>query len=95
MSRYCDGGAAASFREQFTAEQLAAAFKEFRDRHMNIGRSIESMEINFSGPHEINDDGVLRLRGSFPTGPKTLSFVLKFSRSEGEWKPLGVKVDNQ
>jgi hypothetical protein len=86
---------AAPFREQFTAEKLAAAFREFRERHMNIGRIVEGMEINFSGPGEINDDGVLLLHGTFPTEPKTLSFALKFVRSEGEWKPLGIKVDNQ
>ena len=62
---------------------------------MNIGQIVESMEINFSGAGEINDDGVLLLRGTFPTEPETLSFALKFLQSEGEWKPLGIKVDNQ
>jgi len=83
------------FRDQFTAQKLAAAFKDFRDKHMNIGRIVEGMEITFTNPGEINDDGVLLLRGTFPTEPKTLSFALKFLRSEGEWKPLGIKVDNQ
>ena len=86
---------AAPFRDQFTAEKLSAAFKDFRDKQMNIGRIVEGMEITFTVPGEINDDGVLLLRGTFPTEPRTLSFVLKFLRSEGEWKPLGIKVDNQ
>ena len=86
---------AAPFREQFTPDKLAVAFKEFRDKHMNIGRIVEGMEITFTSPGSINDDGVLLLRGTFPTEPKTLSFALKFLQSEGEWKPLGIKVDNE
>ena len=86
---------AAPFREQFTAEKLAAAFKDFRDKRMNIGRIVEGMEVNFTGPGQISEEGVLLLRGTFPTEPKTLSFALKFLQSEGEWKPLGIKVDNE
>jgi hypothetical protein len=37
---------AASFRVQFTAEKSAAACKDFRARHMNIGGIVEGMEIS-------------------------------------------------
>jgi hypothetical protein len=86
---------AAPFRDQFTPEKLSAAFKEFRDKHINIGAPVVSQEPIYSSPAKVDDKGILLVEGYFDTKPKNLVFVLKFIRSEGEWKPVGIDVKTE
>ncbi len=80
------------FRDQFDAEKLKAGFKDFADKHIDFD-VIAAKPIIPAGDAQIDSKGVLELDGSFDTTPKKIKYKLKFIRSEGEWKPLAIKVD--
>jgi hypothetical protein len=80
------------FRDQFTPDKLSAAFKEFRDQHIDIGGFIINLDPIYPGPAKVDDKGVLMVDGYFDTKPKNLVFALQFIRSEGEWKAISMNV---
>jgi hypothetical protein len=82
------------FREQFPAARLKGAFKDFRDKDLDIG-VIAALKPSYAPAPSVDDDGRLLVKGSFPTEPKKVEFDLAFIPSDGEWKliRLNVKVD--
>jgi hypothetical protein len=80
------------FRDQFDAGKLNTVFKDFADKHVNFA-IIAAKPIVPTGAAQIDGNGVLLLDGYFDTTPKKVQYQLKFIRSEGEWKPSGIKVD--
>src|SRR5947208_3231003 len=56
------------FREQFPPERLKETFKEFSDKHIDIG-VVSSFAPTYTVPAAIDGDGKLQVRGSFPTEP--------------------------
>jgi len=82
------------FREQFPAARLKGAFKEFRDKDIDIG-VVAALKPSYAPAPSVDDDGRLLVKGTFPTEPKKVEFDLAFIPSDGEWKliRLHVKVD--
>jgi len=82
------------FRTQFPAARLKGAFKDFRDKDLDIG-VIAALKPNYSPAPSIDDEGRLLAKGVFPTEPRQVQFDLAFIPSDGEWKlvRLNVKVD--
>ena len=42
---------------------------------------------------EINSDGVLMIKGYYPTTPNRIIFQLKYLQEEDEWKLVGIDVN--
>jgi opacity protein-like surface antigen len=80
------------FRDQFPPDKMKVVFKDFSEKHINIA-SIAAKTPVPDQPATINDDGVLTLQGHFDTSPKALKYVLGYIMSDGEWKPIRLKVD--
>jgi len=80
------------FRDQFSADKLKTAFKDFADEHVDFDIIAGKPSIP-TGDAQIDGEGVLLLAGYFDTTPKKVKYKLKFIRSEGEWKPLAIDVD--
>lgn len=80
------------FRDQFSVQKLKQAFKEFNDKQINIG-PIAAQKPLAMKPVMIDDDGVLSLEGYFDTMPSKVSYTLRFVRSDGDWKLIGMNVD--
>jgi hypothetical protein len=80
------------FRDQFDADKLKTAFKDFVDKRVDMGVIVVKAAIP-AGEAKIDNNGVLLLAGHFDTTPKKIKYDLKFIRSEGEWKPVGIHVD--
>jgi hypothetical protein len=80
------------FRDQFPPERLKEAFKDFSEKHINIAPIATKIPVP-DMPANINDDGVLTLEGHFDTAPKKLKYILGYIMSDGEWKPIRLKVD--
>ena len=78
------------FRDQYSAERLAAVFKAFRDQKIDFAIVTTKPPVA-SEPPRI-DSGVLKLFGYFETAPSRLNYTLEFMPSEGEWKASRVKV---
>jgi hypothetical protein len=80
------------FRDQFPPDRLKAAFKDFSEKHIDIALVAAKIPVP-DMPASINDDGVLTLEGHFDTSPKKLKYILGYIMSDGEWKPIRLKVD--
>jgi hypothetical protein len=80
------------FRDQFPPDRLKTAFKDFSDKHIDIALVAAKIPVP-DMPASINDDGVLTLEGHFDTSPKKLKYILGYIISDGEWKPIRLKVD--
>jgi hypothetical protein len=80
------------FRDQFPPDRLKTAFKDFSDKHIDIALVAAKIPVP-DMPASINDDGVLTLEGHFDTSPKKLKYILGYIMSDGEWKPIRLKVD--
>ena len=81
-----------AFRQQVSAEKLLEAFKGFVDQQIDIS-SIEKAQPVFDTPPAIDSDGVLILKGSYPTKPKPVIFALKYGFDTGEWRLQGIDVN--
>jgi opacity protein-like surface antigen len=80
------------FRDQFSPEKLAAGFKEFRDRHIDLALIAPMAPISVAEP-KVDDSGRLTLKGYFDTSPNRVNYDLGFIMSDGEWKLVGINVD--
>ncbi len=80
------------FRDQFPPDRLKTAFKDFSDKRIDIALVAAKIPVP-DMPASINDDGVLTLEGHFDTSPKKLKYILGYIMSDGEWKPIRLKVD--
>lgn len=83
---------APNFRRQYTVERIAAAFKVFRDRAIDFGLVVAYRPEITEGP-AIDSDGVLKLKGVFPTEPSRVFFDLSFMDTNGKWLILGIHVN--
>jgi hypothetical protein len=66
-----------TWQKQTTAAELAKTFKTFTDQSVNIA-GVADVDPQFDETPAINEDGLLVLKGSYPTHPNTVSFVLKY-----------------
>jgi hypothetical protein len=82
--------AATPFRKQLPPDKLADAFKEFRDRKVNI-ESIVADDIDAGSEAQI-DNGVLILKGRFKDDTRRIRYDLKFIREDNSWKLVGINV---
>jgi len=49
--------------------------------------------LSFAGQPAVNSDGVLVVKGSYPTKPSKFSFLLKYIHQETDWKLIGFNID--
>lgn len=80
------------FREQLTVEKLAASFKVFRDKKVNLA-SIVADEIESAKAPVLDAKGVLTLKGRFKDDEKRIRFDLQFVDEGGAWKLVGLNVN--
>ena len=84
--------ASAPLRQQITPEKLREAFQSFIDRKVNIA-AVKDLEPKLAGPPKVDGEGVLTVKGEYPTRPTRTAFQLKYFQEKGEWRVLGVSVD--
>ena len=79
------------FRKQFPLEKFAAAFQPFIDKGYDISNIAKSEPV-FDIPPAIDSDGLLLLKGHYPTRPNKVAFKLTYIYGESAWKLLGINV---
>jgi len=84
---------AAVWQKQTTAEKLKELFKDFLDKGIDLAPAIKGKEPVFNQPATINSDGVLMIKGYYPTTPNRIVFQLKYLQEEDEWKLVGIDVN--
>jgi hypothetical protein len=82
------------WQKQTTPEKLRELFKDFIEKEIDLA-PIKKLEPVFSSPASIDSDGVLLVKGYYPTTPARTLFQLKYLKEEDEWKLVGIKVDTK
>ena len=80
------------FRDQFSPEKLKTTFKTFAEKEVDIGFVVAKAPIP-DAEVKIDDNGTLRIDGHFDTQPSQIAYTLKFIRSDGDWKAVGIDVN--
>lgn len=79
------------FRKQFPLEKFTAAFQVFIDKGYDIS-SIAKSEPVFDAPPTIDSDGLLAVKGQYPTRPNKVTFKLSYIQESSAWKLVGINV---
>ncbi|MEY2497644.1 MAG: hypothetical protein QOD12_1200 [Verrucomicrobiota bacterium] len=81
---------AAPFRQQLSLERFTGIFQVFHDK--GDLSYVTKTEVVFDQPPAFNRDGLLVLKGHFPTRPDKVTFQFKYLNESGAWKLMGVNV---
>jgi len=81
-----------AFHEALSAEKLLESFKGFVDKDVDIS-PIEKVPLVFENPPVIDSEGVLILKGYYPTKPKQVVFGLKYALESSGWKLHGLDIN--
>jgi hypothetical protein len=82
---------APSFKQKNSAADLAQIFTNLRQRHFDLfAVALEAPKL--SAPPHLENNGLLRLTGYFPTRPLQIDFDLLFQNVEHEWRLFGISV---
>jgi len=79
------------WQNQITAEELLRIFRSFVEQNANIA-PIAKEKPAFDEAPTVNADGVLVLKGSYPTQPNSVFFELKYVFEDESWKLIGINV---
>jgi hypothetical protein len=82
---------ASQFREQFPLDKFSATFQVFIDKGYDISNIAKSEPV-FDIPPAIDSDGLLVLKGHYPTRPNKVTFKLTYVYESSAWKLLGINV---
>jgi hypothetical protein len=82
---------ASPFRQQFPLEKFTAAFQVFIDKGYDISNIAKSEPI-FDSPPAIESDGLLIIKGQYPTRPNKVTFKLSYLQEGSAWKLMGINV---
>jgi hypothetical protein len=82
---------APSFRDRNTAADLAENFAPIRRRHINL-QAVTVLQPKIEGTPVIDENGLLRVAGSFPTRPVPIRFDMAFQAHERVWRLIGIVV---
>ena len=83
--------AAPSFRDANNAARLAGIFAPLRARDIGLRRVVLASPV-YAEPPKILDNGLYRVKGSFPFRPVGINFELLFQHSDGGWQLFGVSI---
>ncbi len=84
--------ASKQFQSQFTAEQLAASFAEFRQKELYF-EEVVTADYDSYDKAKLDSDGALLLSGVFKTDDLQVNYRLRFVQNNKIWKVLGINVD--
>jgi hypothetical protein len=84
--------AAPGFREKNSAADLALIFSNLRRRHFGLF-AVALAAPQLTAPPHIENNGMLRLTGYFPTRPLQIKFDLLFQNVGNEWRLFGISVN--
>ncbi len=82
---------APAFQRQYSAERFAEIFRAFRDNKIDIAPVAAYRPTMTEGPR-IDNEGILRVNGFFPTAPSRLHFDLGYAEVDGAWKLFAIYV---
>ena len=79
------------FKRQISLEKMNQLFKDFITHDVDL-TVVDPMEPIFDKKPTIDADGILELKGHYPTTPSVLRFDLKYYKENGVWKLVGIHI---
>jgi hypothetical protein len=86
--------AAPAFKRVNSPERLAKVFGNLRSRNLDLSPVVLFQPKLYRKP-EINNKGMLRIAGFFPTSPERVNFDLIFQPVQGKWRLYGIAANTQ
>ena len=86
--------AAPGFKRVNSPERLAKVFSDLRSRNLDLSPVVLFQPKLYRKP-EINQRGMLRITGFFPTSPERVNFDLIFQPVQGKWRLYGIAANTQ
>ena len=80
-----------SFQAANSAANLGSNFQVLRNQQLDLGNTLV-VGPAFQYPPAIVQNGLLRLRGTFPLRPAPIGFDLLFQNIAGQWRIFGIAV---
>ncbi|WP_333379178.1 hypothetical protein [Microcoleus sp. B4-D4] len=84
------------WQKEVTVEEFAAIFKSFTDldtKGTNIGPFVNKMEPVFTPAPAIDSDGVLVIKGYYPTTPTRINFTVGYLPEADAWKLAQISLN--
>jgi hypothetical protein len=82
------------WQQQTTPQNLAAAFKPFLEREVDLAQ-LDGVSPTFDGAPTVDEDGLLLLKGHYAARPADVAFEFKYVYEGVAWKLLGAHVLTQ
>ena len=76
------------WQQQFTTQKLNEAYGKIIEAELDLS-VLDTLEPILDQEAQINQDGVLILKGHYATQPSQVRFLQKFVKEGGAWKLLG------
>jgi hypothetical protein len=86
--------AAPGFQQANSAERLAQAFSKLRSSNLDLTPILLFQPKLYQRP-VLNDRGMLRVTGFFPTSPERVNFDLIFQPVQEKWRLYGIAANTQ
>ena len=86
--------AAPGFQQVNSPERLAQAFSQLRSRNLDLTPILMFQPKLYQKP-AINDQGMLKITGYFPTLPERVNFDLIFQPVQRKWRLFGIAANTQ
>ena len=83
--------ASPDFQARNSAADLSENFSDLRRRHFDLF-SVALAAPKLSAAPALDNNGMLRLTGIFPTRPSQINFDLLFQNTGGQWRLFGISV---
>ena len=80
------------WQEQFTVDKLETIFEPFVNQSIDL-KVLNNLQPNFTTQSLIDENGILRLSGNFPTQPSKVDFKLSYVLEGEDWKVIGLNVN--
>lgn len=84
--------AAPGFRDRLTAADLAGIFASLRAANIDLGAVVVLEPVLAEAP-AVDDNGMLRIMGTFETRPAPVRFELMYDHVDGAWRLFGIAVN--
>ena len=81
----------ALWRSETSKESVEHAFRTFVDADINID-PYKDVKAVFDEPPRLNSEGMLLVKGYYPTKPNRVIFDLKYTFELPKWKLLGITI---
>ncbi len=82
------------WRRQISTQKLNEIFKPFMDRDINL-LVLKNFSPIFDGQPTLDDNGILTIKGRYPTKPSSVMFEFSYVYEGTGWKLIGARVNIQ